>query len=83
MQKVLSAIQETEQILIAAGLAVTDHVLLNVESPAKLILKEATTWGADLIVMGSHGRRGLKRFLIGSVSESVAMHAGCSVEIVR
>jgi nucleotide-binding universal stress UspA family protein len=38
---------------------------------------------ADLIVVGSHGYRGFKRFLLGSVSQAVASHAKCSVEIVR
>jgi nucleotide-binding universal stress UspA family protein len=52
-------------------------------SPKKVILDEAETWEADLIVVGSHGRRGLDRFLLGSVSQAVALHAPCSVEIVR
>ena len=39
--------------------------------------------GADLIVVGSHGRSGIPRFLLGSVAEFVARHAKCSVEIVR
>ncbi len=47
------------------------------------ILDEAASWEADLIVLGSHGRRGLRRFLLGSVSNAVASHADCSVEIVR
>jgi nucleotide-binding universal stress UspA family protein len=47
------------------------------------ILDEAEAWGANLIVLGSHGYRGLKRFLLGSVSNAVASHAHCSVEIVR
>jgi nucleotide-binding universal stress UspA family protein len=47
------------------------------------IIDIATEWHADLIVLGSHGRKGLDRFLIGSVSEYVARHAPCSVEIVR
>ncbi len=47
------------------------------------ILACAADWQPDLIVMGSHGRRGLDRFLLGSVSESVVHHAACSVEIVR
>ncbi|HKX33559.1 MAG TPA: universal stress protein, partial [Blastocatellia bacterium] len=47
------------------------------------ILEEAESWGADLIVLGSHGYRGLTRFLLGSVSNAVATHAKCSVEIVR
>jgi nucleotide-binding universal stress UspA family protein len=52
-------------------------------SPKKVILDEAEAWDADLIVVGSHGRRGLDRFLLGSVSQAVALHAPCSVEIVR
>jgi nucleotide-binding universal stress UspA family protein len=52
-------------------------------SPKRVILDEAEAWGADLIVVGSHGRRGLDRFLLGSVSQAVALHAPCSVEIVR
>jgi nucleotide-binding universal stress UspA family protein len=52
-------------------------------SPKRVILEEAEAWEADLIVVGSHGRRGLDRFLLGSVSQAVALHALCSVEIVR
>jgi nucleotide-binding universal stress UspA family protein len=47
------------------------------------ILEIAKQWHADLIVVGSHGRRGFTRFLLGSVSEAIAAHADCSVEIVR
>mgnify|MGYP000974779602 CR=1 FL=1 len=48
-----------------------------------VILDEAEKWGADLIVVGSHGYKGMQRFLLGSVSQAVATHATCSVEIVR
>jgi nucleotide-binding universal stress UspA family protein len=47
------------------------------------ILGAAEQWGASLIVLGSHGARGLQKFLLGSVAESVARHARCSVLIVR
>jgi nucleotide-binding universal stress UspA family protein len=47
------------------------------------IINYAERWRADLIVIGSHGQRGVLRFLLGSVAESVARHAKCSVEIVR
>jgi nucleotide-binding universal stress UspA family protein len=47
------------------------------------ILNVATEWKPDLIVMGSHGRRGVEKFLLGSVAESVARHAKSSVLIVR
>lgn len=47
------------------------------------IIDLASDWGAELIVVGSHGQRGIQRFLLGSVSEFVARHAKCSVEIIR
>ncbi len=47
------------------------------------IIDTAAEWRADLIVVGSHGRGGIQRFLLGSVAEFVARHARCSVEIVR
>ena len=50
---------------------------------AEMILKRATEWNADLIVAGSHGRSGLARVLLGSVSASVARDARCSVRVVR
>jgi len=47
------------------------------------ILDVAKAWGVDLIVLGSHGRHGWDRLLMGSVAESVALHAHCSVEVIR
>jgi len=44
---------------------------------------EAEDWGADLILMGSHGYRGLTRLWLGSVSQAVTSNARCSVEIAR
>lgn len=52
-------------------------------SPRPVILDEAESWGADLIVLGSHGYSAWKRFLLGSVSQAVVSHAKCSVEVVR
>jgi nucleotide-binding universal stress UspA family protein len=51
--------------------------------PRSAIVDEAEQWGADLIVVGSHGRTGLKRWLLGSVAQAVVGHAPCSVEVVR
>jgi len=51
--------------------------------PKVRIVEMAEEWGADLIVLGSHGRHGFDRALLGSVAESVARYAKCSVEIVR
>jgi nucleotide-binding universal stress UspA family protein len=43
----------------------------------------AAEWPADTIVLGSHGRKGLERLLLGSVSYNLVRHAPCSVEVVR
>ena len=51
--------------------------------PRHAICACAEDWRPDLVVVGSHGRKGLDRVLLGSVSEGVARHAPCSVEIVR
>lgn len=51
--------------------------------PRLEIVDEAERWGAELVVLGSHGRTGLQRWLIGSVAEYVVRHAPCSVEVAR
>lgn len=47
------------------------------------IVEDAENWGADLIVVGSHGYGFVKRMLIGSVSDAVVKYAPCSVLVVR
>ena len=51
-------------------------------SPGAEIRAAAVEWGADLIVLGTHGRGGLKRLLLGSTAESVLRHAPCPVLVV-
>lgn len=51
--------------------------------PREIILDYAEHWAADSIVVGSHVRKGINRFLMGSVSEAVARYARCSVQIIR
>jgi nucleotide-binding universal stress UspA family protein len=75
------AVRSAAQVLTSAGLNATGVVLSG--NAKEVILEEAQKWGADLIVVGSHGRHGFKRFLLGSVSEAVAMNAHCSVVVVR
>jgi nucleotide-binding universal stress UspA family protein len=52
-------------------------------APADMIARAARTRRADLIVMGTHGRSGLSRFLIGSVASRVIATAPCPVLTVR
>jgi nucleotide-binding universal stress UspA family protein len=78
-----SAVEQAKDILQRAGLTVDDTSSAPAGEPRSLILDKAKKWGADLIVLGSHGRRGLDRLLVGSVSEAVAVHASSSVRVVR
>lgn len=64
-----------------AGLGI--ETAIPIGSPQEMILKEARDWHADLIVVGCHGTGQAGQFLLGSVSQAVALHAPCSVEIVR
>jgi nucleotide-binding universal stress UspA family protein len=52
-------------------------------SPAQVIIEEAEEWGADVIIVGSHGYGFWQRALLGSVSNAVVNHARCSVLVVR
>jgi nucleotide-binding universal stress UspA family protein len=77
------AVADARKTLTAAGLNIWDGEATPVGDPRSFILDAAKAWGADLIVLGSHGRHGWDRLLIGSVAEAVALHAHCSVEVVR
>jgi nucleotide-binding universal stress UspA family protein len=80
---------EAERVFASAGAALARqgliaHQQLAVEgNPAEEILKFAEEVRADLIAMGSHGKTGALRFLMGSVSRKVLDHAKCPVLIVR
>jgi nucleotide-binding universal stress UspA family protein len=74
-------VANTAGMLRSKGLKVSTSAELG--DPKSEIVDAASKWRADLIVLGAHGRKGLTRFLMGSVSEGVARHAPCSVEIVR
>ncbi len=64
-----------------AGVPTEFHQILG--SPGRTICKLATTWNADLIVMGHRGLAGFKELVLGSVSNYVLHHAPCSVHIVH
>ncbi|MCA9526224.1 MAG: universal stress protein [Myxococcales bacterium] len=65
----------------APGVTVTRTLLAGL--PEKLIVEHAQEGGHDLIVMGTHGRRGFSRFLMGSVTERVLRLAPAPVLVVR
>jgi nucleotide-binding universal stress UspA family protein len=84
-----SAIDEVQRIATqklgeaAERFSVAGERRVAVGSPAAEIVTAAEQLGAELIVVATHGRTGLKRMLLGSVAESVVRHAGCSVLVVR
>lgn len=72
---------DVEETLSGTGMPI--DTVVREGSAAEVILAEAERWPADLIVVGSHGRTGLKRLLLGSVAQKVVAHAPCPVEVVR
>jgi nucleotide-binding universal stress UspA family protein len=86
MEQILSA--ETEALLesIRKELekkAIKVKTLVKKGNPADEIVKLADREDVDLVVVGSHGRHGAKKYLLGSVSSRVSTHAPCSVYIVK
>jgi nucleotide-binding universal stress UspA family protein len=75
------AIGDAAQILQGAGLRTSGEVVAG--RAERRITQEAGEWGADLVVLGTRERKGLRRLISGSVSETVASRAPCSVNVVR
>jgi nucleotide-binding universal stress UspA family protein len=72
---------DAAQRLREVGLAADSTV--RVGQPVAAVVEEARTWGADLVVVGSRGARGLRRMLLGSVARGVVAEAESSVLVVR
>jgi nucleotide-binding universal stress UspA family protein len=72
---------EPERRLESAGVVPTLHI--HVGLPAEVIVKVAGELGADLIVMGTHGRGGLAGLVLGSVANHVLQQAACPVLLVK
>lgn len=66
---------------VKSHVPVGHHVLKGIAY--SVIVEAAAKAKADMIVMGSEGRTGMSRFLVGSVAEKVIRHARCPVLIVR
>ena len=72
---------EAAERLRSAGFAANE--VTREGDPRSEIVDEAEQWSADLVVLGSHGYTGMKKWLLGSIAQSVVSHAPCSVEVVR
>ena len=68
-------------VLKAAGLDAKAKTMSS--DPRGALVDTAREWPADLVVVGSHGRSGLKKLLLGSVATHVVTHAACSVLVVK
>jgi len=77
----ITKLNEEKNRLEALGIEV--EIRCEQDMPDRAVLKAAEECNANLIVVGSHGRKGLARFLLGSVAEHVARHANCDVLVAR
>ena len=77
--------ESAAQVLVARGhdVGVATEFLVWEGDPGEAIVDAARAEGVDLIVLGSHGRRGVGRSFFGSVSDHVVRHAPCPVVVVR
>ena len=65
----------------APAVTVTTRIVEGV--PKDMIVQEANDWGADLVVLGSHGYGRIRRAVLGSIASGVVAEAPCSVHVVR
>ena len=72
-----------ELVMRGRAMGVAVDFLVWEGDPGEAIIDAAQAEGADMIVVGSHGRGAVGRFLIGSVSDHVVRHASCPVLVVR
>ena len=66
-----------------AAKGVNCHAIVEMGKPWHIIVEVARKIAADLVVISTHGRKGLQHVLMGSTAERVVQHASCSVLVVR
>ncbi len=74
-----AVVESMRPFLERAGVSAAAHLIAEAGDPSVTIVGQALTTKADLIVIGTHGRRGFKRLLLGSVAETVLHEAPCPV----
>jgi nucleotide-binding universal stress UspA family protein len=79
-----ATLQQAEGVVRQNGLQ-SESILLgtSMDNTGELIVRQAKEWPADVIVMGTHGRRGLARLVLGSNAEYVLRHASVPILLVR
>ena len=79
-----SVVHDATTAVRNAGVAVDSRLIEALGSDAgECIVKEAAAWPADLIVCGTHGRRGVRRILMGSDAEHILRHSPVPVLMIR
>ena len=79
----LEARKRLKAIAQAQGSAASLRIHVKEGDASSLILEQAAALKADLIIMGTHGRRGARRFFLGSVAETIVRRASCPVLTLR
>jgi nucleotide-binding universal stress UspA family protein len=74
---------EIKNKLKTANISVVDKIIISASSIVGEIVGFADKEKIDLIILGTRGRTGLKKLLLGSVAEGVVTHSSCSVMVVR
>jgi nucleotide-binding universal stress UspA family protein len=94
LEGILDALRKSGQAALERGRTIAQQVGIQAETAivgddaiddrvAMVLASEAQRWKADLIVLGTHGRRGINHLLMGSVAEAVARVAPAHVLLVR
>ncbi len=79
-----SFLERQAEVVRAAGVDAELRVIESEKlSVADMLLEAARDWRADLLVLGSHGQRGIERFFVGSTAERLVRKADISLLLVR
>jgi nucleotide-binding universal stress UspA family protein len=82
----MTILNEMESLAQEAGVTVESCIIENTEHSVRIpekIVQDANAWHADLLVVGTHGRRGFNRLVLGSVAEGIIRMASTPVLLVR
>ena len=77
-------LEQAAEVALTAGVAVETRLIASeAKQVADMLAEAASEWRADLLVVGSHGKRGLDRFFVGSVAGRLVQKARTSLLLVR